>query len=186
MDTYLARARELPAGMRRRLNRVEDMERVIDVPRTEAEKALARAAYACLFGEPSSDKVGVSGRYREALLSSYRHGWRPGRLITMRFNRVPDLRRWAWLLSTLELLDEFEGRHTPASDSEAGSPKRQREHWKGTGLRLTAADQAQFPSDTNSGSRGYVTIVPAPGQRPSTPMKIFGLLWILTLSVLNG
>ena len=183
LQDYVDALRKLPSGMRRRPTRKNDDPRLIDVPHTNAEKALARQAYAVLFGHDDAGQGGMSRRERQALLNSVQRGWTAGRLITVRFDRLPDAKRWYRLLERLELANSYVGHHTPSPHSRAGGPQAQREHWMQAGFGVHAADTARFPPRNDAGARGYLTVMPARAQDASIPMKVFGLVWVLAVAL---
>ncbi len=188
----MATASELPTGMRRRPSNVGEAEgSLIDLPRTPAERTLARKTLVALHGTSDEGSTKreppVLSQYaRAALVSAYRRGWRAGPLVSVRLDKLSDAKHWVRLLSAVGIKADFVAEHVPGLNSQAGSPAVQRQHWTAAGIEIREASEGSLVAlERVQRSRGCIIIRPRPDAARGRRMRLYGFAWALAVSCMT-
>lgn len=132
----------------------------------------------------------VTRRKLEALLGDFLKRWVPGTYLTMRFDGLPEAKRWIWFLGKLDLKDGVVVAHVAGSGTALPSAARQRDYWKdGLGVEFIEAARKQTACGM---TRGMVDIwidlskIPAKKCSFNKPKGLFGVRFALVLTQAIG
>lgn len=160
---------QLPEPLRKRPGSMQT--NLVDLPRSQAEKQLARNALHVLDGYKASE--------REAVLAVVNAGLSPIKL-DLKVNYVTGAKRWLTYLQELDVLNLFDVTHIANRSSKAGSAVIQRKHWENAlGMKIiVGATNSLFASES---ARGSLAFQLKEGLEDDRRRALYGVRWALAI-----